>query len=351
MKHWIRIYRNQIKKVLLGIGLISLTLISWTTVNLYRQRKATEAMIAARNSMISATETIEAAEGKTDGSRVIWQDKTYRRNTYMKAILCMGVDRSGAMTEQTTAGFGGQADGLFLIAQDTARGNIRILMIPRDTMTDITLTDLSGNVLGKNLQHLTLAYAYGDGREKSCEYMTDAVSELFGGLKIDHYLAADTDVINVLNDAVGGVTVTVPTEGMEQKDPAFVKGNTITLRGEQAEAFVRYRDINRSHSALYRMDQQQEYLKGFFQAAQAAAGNDSQKISGLFALIQDNMVTDMAKDQYLKIALDALQTKGLTDADIYTVPGEGVTTGRYDEFYVSQEELTPILLELFYRET
>ena len=72
----------------------------------------------------------------------------------------------------------GQADGLFLIAQDTVRNTVKILMIPRDTMTDIMLTDLSGNELGKDLQHLNLAYAYGDGRERSCEYMAEAVSEL-----------------------------------------------------------------------------------------------------------------------------------------------------------------------------
>ena len=120
-------------------------------------------------------------------------------------------------TEKTTTGFGGQADGVFLIAQDTARNTIKILMIPRDTMTDITLTDLSGNELGKDMQHLTLAYAYGDGREKSCQYMADAVSELLGGLKIEWYLAADTSVIPVLNDEVGGVTVTIETDGMEKQ--------------------------------------------------------------------------------------------------------------------------------------
>ena len=36
-----------------------------------------------------------------------------------------GVDRSGEMTEKTTTGFGGQADGVFLIAQDTARNTIK----------------------------------------------------------------------------------------------------------------------------------------------------------------------------------------------------------------------------------
>ncbi len=254
------------------------------------------------------------------------------------------------MTEKTTSGFGGQSDGIFLIAQDTVRNTIKILMIPRDTMTDITLTDLSGNILGKDMQHLTLAYAYGDGREKSCEYMVDAVSGLLGGLKIEWYLAADMSAIPMLNDEVGGVTVTIETEGMEQRDPALVKGETVTLKGKQAETFVRFRDIKIGHSALFRMDQQQQYIKAFFEAVQKGSAHDSGLVVRLFDKVQEYMVTNMAKDQYLKIAMDAVGSGRLSDEDFYTVPGEGVVTPRYDEFYADQEALTPVILELFYRE-
>ena len=62
------------------------------------------------------------------------------------------------------------------------------------------------------------------------------------------------------------------------------------------------------------------------------------------------MVTNMAKYQYLKVAMDVVGSGKLSDEDFYTVPGEGVVTPRYDEFYADKEALTPILLELFYRE-
>ena len=48
----------------------------------------------------------------------------------IKAILCMGIDRPGSLEETMTAGFGGQADGIFLVAQDTARDRIKVLMFP-----------------------------------------------------------------------------------------------------------------------------------------------------------------------------------------------------------------------------
>ena len=58
----------------------------------------------------------------------------------------------------------------------------------------------------------------------------------------------------------------------------------------------------------------------------------------------------MTKDQYLKVAMDAVTGGKLGDEDFYTVPGEGVVTLRFDEFYADREALIPILLELFYRE-
>lgn len=298
-------------------------------------------------------------DGDTDDSQekllfkeniVSYGGRTYRKNTYIKAILCLGIDRSGTMEEMTTTGFGGQADGIVLLAHDTARDTIKLLMIPRDTMTKIIMTDLSGNVLGKDTQHLTLAYAYGDGREKSCEYMAEAVSELLGGITIDHYFAADIDTISIVNDLAGGVTVTVPSEGMESADPAFVYGSTITLHGKQAEKFVRYRDTDQEHSALYRMDRQQEYILKFAEAVKRQAQKEEGLVPKLFEAIENYTVTDMQKAEYLKAAMSGLKSENLTDDGIYTLPGQGITTAKYDEFYPDEEGMKQVILELFYRE-
>ncbi len=353
---WLRNHRTTVYRIGIGIAALAIVAFIWAGIGLYRQRKAIEAEIAARNyAAQSANQSGGQSGGQNDtylfsGDIVTYNGRKYRRNSYVKAILCMGVDRAGEMTEKTTTVFGGQADGLFLIAQDTVRNTLKILMIPRDTMTDITLTDLSGNELGKDLQHLNLAYAYGDGREKSCEYMVEAVSGLLGGLKIEWYLAADTSAISMLNDEVGGVAVTIETDGMEKRDPALIKGETVTLKGKQAEIFVRFRDIHVDHSALFRMDQQQQYIKSFFETVQKGASHDNGLVVRLFDKVQDYMVTNMAKDQYLKIAMDAVGNGKLSDEDFYTVPGEGVVTPRYDEFYADKDALTPVILELFYRE-
>lgn len=371
---WLRKNRTALRSCGIAAAVIGTGLAVWYGVGMYQQRKAEEAMIAARYETQQekleetlaemAKEDQESADSGTQTGKemlfeentVFWNGKTYKRNTYVKAVLCMGVDRDGPMTETTLSGDGGQADGIFLLANDTARGSLKILLIPRDSMTEITKTDTSwtetnGAKLGEVVDHLSLSYAYGDGREKSCEYTKQAVSHLLMGLKIDSYMAADLEIIASLNDEVGGVTVTIPTMGMEQADPEFVFGQTVRLKGEQAERFVRFRDTERDNSAISRMEQQKLYISGFFQAVKEKSRTESNITEHLFEMSQDYMVTDMAKDEYLKLAINALEGEGLTSASFKMAPGTGTATETYDEYYVDQEALVPILLDLFYRET
>lgn len=295
-----------------------------------------------------AAAPFEAPVDDGDGT-IEYQGEVYERDPSVKAILCIGVDSSGALEKKVT-GDGGQADGLFLVAHDVARDYVRILMIPRDTMTPITLTDLSGNILGKTDHHITLAYGYGDGRELSCEWTAEAVSELLYGLRIDGYLAMNTSMIPVLNDMVGGVTVTVDIEGMERRDPELVKGATVTLQGKQADLFVRYRDIDIDNSAITRMSQQRQYMEHYFATVKQKAAKDDQLIIRLMNAIEADMITNMSKDQYMGIGLDMINSSQmLSGDDILTIPGEAVTTDMFDEFHHDPEGTLQMVLELFYR--
>lgn len=333
-------------KVLAGAGAVILgAAFIWYSAGLYRQRQQAEAEARAWREG-QAQET--AAQ---TGSDVLeYEGKTYRRNTYVKAILCMGIDRTDTLEEPQVAGSGGQSDGIFLVAQDTVRDQVKILMIPRDTMTLITLTDLSGNVLGKDIQHLTLAYAYGDGRELSCQYMSEAVSTLLNGLSIDGYMAVSAGALPILNDGVGGVTVTIEEEGLEAADPSFVQGAQVTLEGELAEKYIRYRDTSRPQTALERTERQKSYIQGFAEAAKRQAAKEEGFAERMLNELQPYMVTDLDKGEYMKLALAFLESsQTLTQEDMITLPGEAQETNLYDVYFPDLNEILPIVLELFYR--
>ena len=283
-------------------------------------------------------------------NHVEYNGKKYIRNTYLKAYLFIGIDRKDKLTEQTVTGQAGQADGVFLAIHDTANNTAKIVQIPRDTMTPITLTDLSGNVLGQDTQAVSLSFAYGDGREKSCEYTQKAVSDLLWGLPIDGYFAASTNVISILNDLLGGVDVTIETDGLEKANPAFVKGATVHLAGDMAERFVRYRDTEQAGSPLVRMSRQRQYLIAFEQKLQEASKQNDALIPQMFDAIADYMLTDMDKGTYLKLGLDLAGSQGLSENDFYQIPGEAGETAFYDEFYPDKQGILELMLELFYRE-
>lgn len=314
---------------------------SWYSWRLYQQKKATEAQLTQTPFLTPVDDGVGMIE---------YQGRVYERNPSVKAILCIGVDSVGGMEKKVT-GDGGQADGLFLVAHDVARNQVKVLMIPRDTMTPITLTDLSGNILGKTKHHITLAYGYGDGREQSCEWTAEAVSELLSGLRIDGYLAMNTSMIPVLNDMVGGITVRIEVDGMERWDPELVKGTTVTLHGKQAEIFVRYRDIDVDNSAITRMSQQKQYMEKYLETVRQKAASDDQLITKLMDAIQGDMITNMSKDQYMGIGLDIISSGNpLTGEGILTIPGEAVTTDMFDEFHHDPEGTLEMVLELFYRQ-
>ncbi len=67
------------------------------------------------------------------------------------------------------------------------------------------------------------------------------------------------DAVPIINDAVGGVTVTV-LDDMTSADPALEKGAEVTLQGKQALTYVRTRRGLDDSTNLHRMERQRQYM-------------------------------------------------------------------------------------------
>ncbi len=327
---------------------IALILFGHHVLHRYREREAAVAAIQEREAMRQASE--DSKEVLQDG-QLEYQGKIYRRNTAVRAILCLGIDNEDIMEKQNVSGKGGQADAILLVAQDASSDTVQILMIPRDTMTEITLFDYFGNELGKDIQHLNLSYAYGDGREESCKLMAEALSDLLFGLKVDGYFAVNMSTIAVLNDEVGGVEVTIEDSSLAEHYPEFPLGEKVLLQGDSAQKYVRYRDINQYETALQRMDRQKGYIKAYLETAKQRQKEDDQLIVRLVHDIETYALTNLAKDQYMDMGLAFLNSpQVMEDGDFISVPGEVRETDLYEEFYPDQEQLKEIILRLFYKE-
>ena len=284
---------------------------------------------------------------------VVYNGVHYKRNTAVKAWLILGVDNKGSLQIDRDISEIGLSDGIFLVAEDTSKNKVHIIQIPRDTMTTITVTDDNSDPIGERVDHITRAWMYGDNHAKSGKYAMDAVSGVMGGLPINGYMAGSIDVIKLLNDYIGGVEVTVEEDGLEKADPAFIKGETVLLEGDMAEKYLRARDKSIDFTAMTRMDRHRQYAVAFENKLLKLQKRNSDTIPGMFDLIEDNIMTDMSKGTYLKIAMDvAVKDGALTENDFSTFEGRNVVNEaeQLDEFWPDYTQLDKLTLDYFYRQ-
>lgn len=285
----------------------------------------------------------EADNFQEAGDTIFYKGKEYQYNKDLNNILFMGVDKSDEVSIQQMVGTAGQADSIMILSINKADQTARIFQIPRDVMTDIDLYDVSGNYFTSVKAQIATQYAYGNGAQSSCWATKKTVSELLYDLPIDGYLSMNLEGIQIMNDAVGGVTLTIPQD-YTSVDPLFVQGSTLTLTGEQAERYVRYRDIRETGSNMGRMERQLQYIPALLEAAKRNVGEAGDFYGTYISLLEPYLVTDMSAKQINELA----RCKLLTD-ETEIVPGEIVEGYEHDEFYVDDEKLYEIIIDLFYK--
>lgn len=288
---------------------------------------------------------------ENNGEIVIYNGQKYRYNHNIITVLCMGVDMSQTEAqEEHVRGGNGQADTIILAVLDAESGKCSLLNISRDSMVDIDRYSTDGNYAGTKKGQITLSYSYGDGKDSSCINTARSVSRLLYGIPVSSYAAINLSAINVLNDAIGGVEVEV-LEDLTLGDPELEAGKKVTLKGEQAELYVRSRDAysGDANSNTYRMDRQKQYLSAFARKTLEQSKEDITVPMTLFDVASDYMVTDLnaARVSYLVSLMNKI---GFDESRFMTVPGEAkIGEGGYAEYYVDDQALYEMVLELFYK--
>ena len=275
---------------------------------------------------------------------VEYKGETYKYNDHLSNYLFLGIDTREAVDTYQSQADAGQADAIFLVSMDRATEKIKVLFIPRDSMTRIEVFNPYGQSLGETTDHLNIQYAFGDGKEKSCELMKTAVSNMLDGLPIQGYCSMNMDGISVITDFVGGIQLTIPDDSLADVNPEYKKGAVVDITGETAEQFVRYRDIDKTQSALVRQERQKTFLQALVQKAQEKAGEDAGFVTGLYDSVKSYTVTNMGNDIFAKLL--AASQNGITDTE--TVPGEGTHGENFDEYHIDEDALSDLIISMFY---
>lgn len=304
-----------------------------------------------RSKTVQAPSIDQSDDIQLDSYTICRNGKYYRYKTGMVNLLLMGVDADEKFSQPHEYGGDYQADVILLAALDTVNDQMTLISVSRDTMCDIAILEDDQHLQGVAHTQIALSYAYGDGLNVSCELCREAVSTLFRGLEIDGYGAFFLGGLSKLNDVLGGVTVTVP-EDLPFEMAAFrgmMPGGTVTLTGDQARAFIQWREEDAAGNDSRMQRQKQFLLSAISQLRQQIRSNPASVLS-IYNAVSGYVLTDL---DLSRIAYLATEAAGMDfSGDILRVPtGEGtVSADQHLELPVDEEGLNDLILSVFYEE-
>ncbi len=282
-----------------------------------------------------------------NGKYVTYNGHKYKYNENVTNLLFMGVDKRD-LDESNEEGTGGQADVLVMMAIDTQKRKISLISLPRDTVADVDVYDNAGNYTGMQQMQVCLAYAYGDGKEKSCENTLAAIRRIFYNVPVPTYYALDLDGIAPLNDSVGGVDVVAPESIYK-----FEQGQSYHLEGKDAEAFVRTRSHEYTEANLSRMERQKVYAKAFIDKVFTTAKQDLSVPVNMFNESSPYSCTNLNASKVAYLAKEAVLGGGM-DVEMVSVQGSMTRQDSANQedsvasYHLDEKQFYELFLNVYY---
>ena len=274
-------------------------------------------------------------------------DKFYKLNPNLDIYLFMGIDKDEEVVMTEEYADGGQSDAMFLLVTNAKEKTVSVISINRNTMTDIVMYDENGTEMDTITAQICTQHAFGDGGHNSCRKAVTAVSNLFYNLAIDGYMSINMGAIPDMNDGVGGVEVTVLTDIVDtQRGVELKAGDTVTLQGMEAYCYLRSRDINTFDSASDRLRRQEQYITAYMEKLESVTAGNTQKAIEIYESIEKYIVTNITYAELLA----ELSDYEFDPNGIYTIPGNTQMGEKFEEFYVDDEALYELILQVCYEE-
>lgn len=301
-----------------------------------------------RNSDISILAPEDAVVQNDDGSQIEYKKEQYIYNENIASILLIGVDRH-ELEEESSVGSNGQADALYLVVLDTEKKTADVLSVSRDTLALIDKYSPSGKYIGQDTDFICRSYAYGDGREKSCNNVISAVERVLYNVPIHSYVAIDMEAIARLTDAVGGVTVPKYSDDLMTKTDEFTE-----LTSKNALRYIRERSHYNAEANNARIERQKYFIDAFSKKFIEQTKNDLGVPLAVYNTLSDGgyMITDVDISQVTYLAKNFIT--GISGVTMHSVPGTVTTTepdengNTYAQFHIDNDALYDIILDLFY---
>ena len=288
----------------------------------------------------------DLSDSIVSGVTLDYEGRTYvYRKADLTNILVIGVDVDTLVGETRGGRNGGQADVLMLLVMDRQNKTITPIPIDRDTITEIPIYGVFGDAAGTREAQISLSHAFGNTEDERSEHTVDAVERLFGSVTVDHYLTMDMGGIAILNDTLGGVTVTLEDD-FTHYDPSMAEGVTLTLKGKQAEYYVRGRmDMSVGTNAA-RMRRQETFLESALALLRTHMEESLSFMGELVDALAGHMVTDMTRGQLIN---DAYVYQRYQTREARPILGKHVVNEEgFSEFHSDVDALEALIIDVFF---
>jgi LCP family protein required for cell wall assembly len=262
-----------------------------------------------------------------------------------------GLDAGQRHRLHTGNAAGQRSDVMMLVHLSGDHQTVTVVSLPRDSYVTIPAwTDSSGKKHAASKNKLNAAYSYGGAP------LLIRTVEQNTGVDIDHYIEVGFAGVIKTVDALGGVTVCLPSAVNDKRSGLSLPAGRSHVDGQMGLAFVRARYIDPT-ADLGRMARQQQFLGAMFRKATSAGVLlNPVKLDGFLKAALSSVKTDEGLDQNVIMGLASdlqqLQPKDITfltvpikDAGYETPAGEAVLwdTTKADAVFTSFQDDTPLV--------
>ena len=272
---------------------------------------------------------------------LLFAGRLYKYRDNQQVYLFMGVDNDHMVSPAADGYSGGQSDAMFLLTVNGDDREIKAIAINRNTIVPVDVYDKDGNFQVRGDFQICLQHGFGDGMKLSCLRSVEAVQRLFRNVPVTGYLAINMGGVPALNDAVGGVEIT-PIQSISWRGAGIEEGETLNLDGEQAYAYLRYRNTDEFGSADRRLERQKQYITALIDKVLKNPSLANKIIDAtsdyVVASVDLPRLADSAKDMEF-------------DSDkVYTIPGETRMdeNNEYECYYPDELGMIQLILDVFY---
>lgn len=234
-------------------------------------------------------------------------------------ILLLGSDsRSGQkdVLGQTP----GLSDTTILLHLSADRSRAYGVSIPRDLM--VPRPECRSKESGKTLPAVDIAQ-WNEAFALGGEACTIAQFEQLTDIRVDHFVVVDFTGFKSMVDALGGVTVCVPTEVNDPIGRIYLPAGTYEVTGNQALDYVRVRHEISDNGDIGRMRRQQAFLASMVNKAVSAGTllNPPRLMQFLDAATK-SLTTDPGISKLTRLfgLAQQMQDIGLGKVQFFTVP-------------------------------